>query len=293
MPKIFNIKKYLRMNKMPHIWCPGCGNGMVMSAFLRAVEDLRLDPNKTVVVSGIGCSSRISGYLDFNTLHTTHGRPLAFATGIKLANPELEVVVIAGDGDTAAIGGNHFIHACRRNINMTAIIINNRIYGMTGGQYSPLTPKGDLAATAPFGNVEPEADICKLAEAAGATYVARGATFRPVNLEDIIRMGMERKGFSLIEVISQCPVYYGRINKRGSAVDMLKWQRDNTISLQALAKLPASARKNKIVTGVLATQTRTEYTEEYAKLTERVQKEKFESERKDDKDNVSAPKEML
>jgi len=272
MPKSFNVTKYLRLDKMPHIWCPGCGNGMVMSAFLRAVDTIKLNPDKTVVVSGIGCSSRITGYLDFNTLHTTHGRPLAFATGIKLANPSLEVIVITGDGDATAIGGNHFLHACRRNVNITTIVINNSIYGMTGGQYSPLTGKGEIASTAPYGNVEPKLEICKVAEAAGATYVARGATYQPVFLEDLIIDALENKGFSLLEVISQCPVYYGRLNKKGDAVEMLKWQKENTISIKAAAKRSPSALKGKILLGVLASSYRPEYTEEYAGIIEEAQR---------------------
>ena len=271
MPKSFNVNKYLRMDKMPHIWCPGCGNGMAMSAFLRAVDSLQLDRNKVVVVSGIGCSSRISGYIDFNTLHTTHGRPLAFATGIKLANPSLEVIVITGDGDATAIGGNHFLHSCRRNINITLIVINNNIYGMTGGQYSPLTLKGDLATTAPFGNVEPELDMCKVAEAAGATYVARCVTYQPVLMEDLILKAIENKGFSLVEVLSQCPIYYGRLNKKGNAVNMLKWQKENTVTMKAASRMAPSALKGKLLTGVLSSRYRPEYTEEYYEVIEKAQ----------------------
>lgn len=269
MPKSFNVNKYLRMDKMPHIWCPGCGNGMVMSAFLRAVDSLQLDPNRLVVVSGIGCSSRISGYLDFNTLHTTHGRPLAFATGIKLAEPTLEVVVITGDGDATAIGGNHFLHSCRRNINITLIVVNNYIYGMTGGQYSPLTHKGDIATTAPYGNVEPELDMCKVAESAGATYVARAVTYKPVSMEDMIIKALENKGFSLVEVLAQCPIYYGRLNKKGGALEMLKWQKENTVTMKAAAQMAPSALKDKIITGVLASRYRPEYTEEYESVIEK------------------------
>lgn len=265
MPKSFNVNNYLRKNMMPHIWCPGCGNGMVTSAFLRAVDDLKLDPNHTVIVSGIGCSSRVTGYLDFNTLHTTHGRALAFATGIKLANPELEVIVMAGDGDITAIGGNHFLHACRRNINITTIVFNNQIYGMTGGQTSPLTPRDIVSPTTPSGNMEEPLKIAETAITTGATFVARGATFYPVQLEELIRQGIENKGFSVVEVITQCPVHYGRRSKIGGPVDMLYWQKENTISMQAAQKLPPEATKNKIVRGVLAMKQRPEYTDEYEK----------------------------
>ncbi len=263
MAKSYNVNKFLRKEKMPHIWCPGCGNGIAMAAFLRAVDDLKMDPDNIVAISGIGCSSRITGYLDFNTLHTTHGRALAFAAGIKLAKPQIEVIVIAGDGDTAAIGGNHFLHACHRNLNITTIVFNNNTYGMTGGQTSPMTPKATVTPTAPYGNMEEELKICDVAIAAGATYVARGATFYPVQLEELIRGGLENNGFSIIEIITQCPVYYGRQSKIGDAVNMLKWQKDNTISVNAMKKLPKEASKNKIVRGVLSKASRPDYISVY------------------------------
>ncbi len=271
MPKSFNVTKYLRKDKMPHIWCPGCGNGIVTSAFLRAVDDLKLNPDRTVIVSGIGCSSRVSGYLDFNTVHTTHGRSLAFATGIKMADPDLEVIVLSGDGDITAIGGNHFIHACRRNVNITTIIFNNSIYGMTGGQSSPLTPAGVRSTTAPYGNMEQPLDICGLASAAGATYVARGATYYAVQLEDLMRKGIENKGFSVIEAVTQCPVHYGRRSKIGSGVNMLKWQKENTISVKAAGRLPKEAVKNKILRGILFTALRPEFADEYESYTNKLQ----------------------
>jgi 2-oxoglutarate ferredoxin oxidoreductase subunit beta len=167
------IDKYYRP-RLPHIWCPGCGNGIVTSAIVKAIDKQGLDQDKTVIVSGIGCSSRATGYLNFDTVHSAHGRALPVATGIKLANPELNVIVITGDGDATAIGGNHFIHAARRNIDLTVILYNNNIYGMTGGQYSPLTPFNSKATTAPYGTVERPFDVAELAKAAGATFVARG-----------------------------------------------------------------------------------------------------------------------
>ena len=167
------VENYFRMEKFPHIWCPGCGHGIIMASIARAIEKLGLDKDKVCIVSGIGCSSRAPGYMDFNTLHTTHGRALAFATGVKLANPELEVIVIAGDGDLSAIGGNHLIHSARRNINLTTICFNNNIYGMTGGQYSPTTPTHEKGTTAPYGNIDKPFDIAKLAIGAGATYSAQ------------------------------------------------------------------------------------------------------------------------
>ena len=215
------VQKYLRLDKFPHLWCPGCGNGIVLQGVLRGLDALKADPNQVVVVSGIGCSSRSAGYLDFNTLHTAHGRAIPFATGIKLARPDLTVLVITGDGDCTAIGGNHFIHACRRNLDLTTIIFNNSTYGMTSGQYSPLTPLGAFAATAPYGNVEPAFDVCRLAEAAGASYVARTTTFHARQIPDLVAHAVQNKGFSVIEVITGCPVYYGRMNQAASAVEML------------------------------------------------------------------------
>jgi len=264
------VEKYMRTEHLPHIWCPGCGNGVIMHAVVRAIDNLKLDKNKVCIVSGIGCSSRAAGYLDFNTIHTTHGRALAFATGIKLAKPELEVVVIAGDGDIAAIGGNHLIHAARRNVGMTVVVINNNIYGMTGGQYSPTTPNGEFGTTAPYGNIDRPFDIAALAAGAGASYTARGTTSSPAQITAYIQKGILHKGFSLIECVSVCPVYYGRKNKKGSVIDMLKWQRENSIHVEKAEKLTPEELKGKIVTGVLSHVNYPEYTAEYEKIIEKV-----------------------
>src|SRR5690554_1381566 len=247
----------LREDKMPHIWCPGCGHGIVLSAFLRALAKKELDPNKVVVVSGIGCSARAPGYLDFNTLHTTHGRAIPFATGIKMANPDLKVIVLTGDGDSSAIGGNHLIHGARRNIDLTVVVFNNNIYGMTSGQYSPLTPHMAKATTAPYGNFDYFFDLVELVKGAGATFVARGATAYPVQLEKYISQGLDHEGFSVIESISQCPTYFGRKNKLGGPMDMLKWQKENT-SL-------GGKDESKIPLGVLVQTERTEYSSNYYK----------------------------
>lgn len=171
------VETYFRSDKLPHIWCPGCSNGVVMRSIVKAIDNLDLNKDNVCIVSGIGCSSRATGYLDFNTLHTTHGRALSFATGIKMANPKLKVIVITGDGDCAAIGGNHLIHSARRNIDITTIVFNNSIYGMTGGQYSPATPTGAFGTTAPYGNIDSNFDLCQLVKAAGATYVARSTAY--------------------------------------------------------------------------------------------------------------------
>jgi len=227
------VTEYLRTRFMPHIWCPGCGHGIVLGALLRAVQRMGLDRNNVVIVSGIGCSSRLEGYADFHTLHTLHGRALAFATGVKIARPELTMLVPMGDGDALAIGGNHFIHAARRNIDLTAIIMNNQTYGMTGGQASPMTGCGEYATTAPAGNTERPFDAVELARAAGATFVARSTTYHAQELSRIIERAIKHKGFSVVEVLSQCPTYHGRKNDKGDAVEMMKWYRDNTVSVSA------------------------------------------------------------
>ena len=261
-----NTLDYLRENKMPHIWCPGCGNGIIMGAIIRAIDSLSLDPKKTVIVSGIGCSSRATGYMKFNTLHTTHGRALAFATGVKMANPELNVIVISGDGDSSAIGGNHLIHACRRNIDMTLIIINNNIYGMTSGQYSPLTPTGAVATTAVYGNIDRCFDLVELTKGAGATYVARASAFHVPQLKNYIQNGLKNKGFSVIEAVSTCPTYFGRKNKIGGAPQMLKWIQENSTMYRA----GVTEYDKTFVIGEFVNKTAPEYTESYTKLIEKV-----------------------
>lgn len=259
-------EKYLRQDMMPHIWCPGCGHGIILNAVIRAIEKAGLDQDKTAIVSGIGCSSRASGYLNFDTLHTTHGRALAFATGLKVANPELNVIVLTGDGDSLAIGGNHFIHACRRNIDITTVVFNNSIYGMTSGQYSPMTPTGRYATTAPYGNVDRNFDLCELARVAGATYVARGTAYHAAMLSDLVTKAIENKGFSVVEAISQCPTYYGRKNKLGTPVDMLTWQKDSAVTKTAAAKLTPEQMADKFVIGELYHSSAPEYTAEYDRI---------------------------
>ena len=266
------VNKYLRDGMMPHIWCPGCGNGILMHDIIKAIDKEGLDPDKVMIVSGIGCSSRASGYMNFNTIHTTHGRAIAVATGIKLARPDLTVIVITGDGDAAAIGGNHFIHGARRNIDLTVVVFNNNIYGMTGGQYSPTAPTGDFGTTAPYGSIDQDFDLCKLANAAGATYVARGTTFHAAQTTKLIQDGIRHKGFSVIDCVSQCPTYYGRKNHKGDAVDMLRWMKENAITFEKAAA-DTEAAKGKIVYGLMSQDDRPEYCESYAKLQERAGKE--------------------
>ncbi len=263
--------QYMRLDKLPHIWCEGCGHGIVMQSTIRAIHKLGLDRDKTAIVSGIGCSSRAPGYMDFNTLHTTHGRALAFATGVKLARPELTVIVLSGDGDLSAIGGNHFIHAARRNIDITTICMNNSIYGMTSGQYSPMTPQGALATTAPYGNADRSFDLCELAKAAGATYVARSTTYHVQAMIDLITRAIKHKGFSFVETFSQCPTYYGRRNKQGDGPAMMEMYRKNTISVKLWDKTPPEQREGKAVIGELYVGEAPEYCEQYDKVIERAQ----------------------
>jgi len=261
---------YLRLDKLPHIWCPGCGNGIVLGAMIRAFAGLELNRDQTVIVSGIGCSSRSSGYLDFNTLHTTHGRALAFATGIKVANPALSVFVLMGDGDATAIGGNHFIHAARRNIDLTAIIFNNNIYGMTGGQHSPATPQNRRATTAPYGTSERPFDLAGLARAAGATYLARSTTYHATLLTKLIAEGARHRGFSVIETITACPTSYGRLNKLGGGYQMLMWQKENAVRAETAAILSPQELDGKIIIGKLYQAEAPEYTETAARLAGRL-----------------------
>lgn len=243
---------YLRhTKKFPNVWCSGCGIGVVMGALIRAVDRLDLSKDDVAVVSGIGCTGRMPVYLDFNTMHTTHGRALAFATGLKLAQPKLHVIVIMGDGDALAIGGNHFLHAARRNLDLTAIVVNNSIYGMTGGQYSPTTPQGGQATTAPYGNVEPSLQVCDVAAAVGAPYVARSTVYHAAELDRYIEQAIRNRGFSLVEAVSYCHTTYGRINKLGSAVDMMRRLKESSISLSAAEKLQPDERAGKTVRGVL------------------------------------------
>ena len=266
------VHLYMRIDHLPQIWCPGCGNGVIMRDVAVAIDELIHDEDDPinrediVIVSGIGCSSRAAGYLDFNSIHTTHGRAIAFASGIKMANPKLHVIVLTGDGDCSAIGGNHLIHAARRNLGLTVICFNNNIYGMTGGQYSPTTPNGDRATTAPYGNVDRPFDIANLATGAGASFSARGDVYHARETIDIIKQAILHKGFSLVDVYSVCPTYYGRKNKKGDAVEMLRWQKENLIPTARYYSMSEGDRVGKKLIGILSFNDYPEYTEEYAKI---------------------------
>jgi len=265
-----SIKKYIRERFFPHMWCSGCGHGIVMNSLLRAVDQLGFNKNEVVMVSGIGCAARISGYVDFHTLHTIHGRALAFATGVKMSRPELNLIVPMGDGDALAIGGNHFIHAARRNIDLTAIIMNNRIYGMTGGQFSPLSGIGISATTAPYSSIDNAFDTINLSIAAGATFVARTTTYHVKQMIKIIKQAILHKGFSVVEILSQCPTYFGRKNNIKSAVNMLEEYKNNTVPIgsKLLIENPALIQR-----GIFKQEEMPEYCREYDKVIERAKKE--------------------
>ncbi len=223
------VNPYLRMDRMPSIWCPGCGIGTSVNCFARALTQAKVDLQKTAIVSGIGCTGRVSGYMATDSFHTTHGRALPFATGLKLANPELNVIVYSGEGDLIAIGGNHFIHAARRNLDVLCICVNNFTYGMTGGQVSPTSPGTAKFTTAPFGQFEEPFNLPYLADSCGASYVARWTTYHVRELTKSMREAMKKKGFRFIEVISPCPTLYQRRNKLGDGLDTMKFYKEKSI----------------------------------------------------------------
>jgi 2-oxoglutarate ferredoxin oxidoreductase subunit beta len=265
--------KYLRHHKkFPHVWCPGCGNGIVLGSLIRAVERLGLEKDDIALATGIGCSGRMSTYVDFNTLHTTHGRALTFATGIKLAKPSLTVMAVMGDGDATAIGGNHFIHAARRNLDLTAIIINNQIYGMTGGQSSPTTPYGAKSSTSTFTNIEHTFSIAELAVAAGASFVARGTVYHAAQLDKLLEKGISRNGFSVVEIMSNCHVQFGRRNKMADPVTMLQWFKDYAVSTEKASTMAPDSLHDKFTIGILANVEKPNYIEEYRKIQKKAQK---------------------
>jgi 2-oxoglutarate/2-oxoacid ferredoxin oxidoreductase subunit beta len=270
MPEVTKlIHKYLRHEKkFPHVWCPGCGNGIVLGALIRAIDRTGFTKDEIVLVSGIGCSGRLSVYVDFNTLHTTHGRALTFATGVKLANPKLQVIVVMGDGDATAIGGNHFIHAARRNLNLTAIIINNNTYGMTGGQYSPTTPYGSWAATSPYGNIEHAFSIAEMAVTAGAAWVGRGTVYHATLLDQLMEQALRKRGFAVVEAISHCHTQFGLKNKLGGPVEMLRRQKELAVRVEKARTMTPEELEGKITIGVLADRDLPVYTEEYARIRE-------------------------
>jgi len=266
-----DYSQYLRNDKLPYIWCAGCGDRIVLKAILRAIHDLGLEKDEIAMVAGIGCSGRTAGYVDFNTLHTTHGRAITFATGLKMARPDMTVIVVSGDGDATAIGGNHLIHAARRNIDITVLVYNNHIYGMTGGQVSPTTPMGDFATTAPYGSLENTFDISGLTIAAGASFVARSAVADIKYLSNLIGQAISKKGFSLVEVMTPCYIAYGRMNEKGSAAQMILDQREEAVDVEEAKSMSPEDLQDRIVVGVLADRELPEYIATYDRVISQAQ----------------------
>ncbi|OPY74612.1 MAG: 2-oxoglutarate oxidoreductase subunit KorB [Syntrophorhabdus sp. PtaU1.Bin153] len=261
------IHKYLRHDKrFPHVWCPGCGIGIMLGALIRAIDRTGFGKDEIVMISGIGCTGRLPVYVDFNTLHTTHGRALTFATGVKLAKPKLKVIVIMGDGDAVAIGGNHFVHAARRNIDVTAVILNNSVYGMTGGQFSPTTPYGMRTTTTMYSNVEQAFKISELAITAGAAFVARGTVYHAKVLDGLFEKAFLKRGFSVVEVISHCHTQYGRLNRMGTAVEMMEWQREHAVTVEKAAQMTGEELRDKFRIGVLVDRELPVFENEYEKI---------------------------
>lgn len=268
----FNYDNYLRTNKMPTLWCWGCGDGVILKSVIRAIDAMGWNMDDVCVVSGIGCSGRFSSYVNCNTVHTTHGRAIAYATGIKLANPEKHVIVVTGDGDGLAIGGNHTIHGCRRNIDINHILINNFIYGLTNSQTSPTTPQGFWTVTAQWGNIDPNFDAAKLATAAGATFVGRETVINPTRIEKMLIEGFKHEGYSFFDIFSNCHINLGRKNKMGEATQMVKWIDDRTVSKAKFDTLSDEEKKGKFPTGILfKDENRIEYCKAYAKVKEAAQ----------------------
>ena len=254
---------------MPTLWCWGCGDGIILKAMIRAIEKLGWNQDDVAVVSGIGCSGRFSSYVDFNTVHTTHGRTVAFATGIKLANPDKHVICVAGDGDALAIGGNHTIHAARRNIDINFIMINNFIYGLTNSQTSPTTPQGMWTVSQKAGNIDPTFDGAELAIAAGASFVARETVLNPKKLEKVFVEGFKHKGFSFFDILSNCHINLGRKNKMASAMENLEWIDKITMPKKKYDQLPEEEKLNLFPTGILK---HDKEAKEYCELYEEIKK---------------------
>ena len=244
------LLQYMRQEKLPHFFCPGCGCGQVVNAFLRATEQLKLDLGTMVGIGGVGCTARIPVYINMDCLHGVHGRTLPWATGIKLVKPDTKVVVFAGDGDALSIGGNHFIHAARRNIDVTFIVVNNFNFAMTGGQVAPMTPDGSVTMTTPYGSSEPPFDMCALAVTAGATYVSRTLTSNPAQMTTFIKTALNHKGFSVVEILSQCPTHFGRYALgSGSPKNLVDWIKNRSVPLSAVDKLPPEETAGKYLLG--------------------------------------------
>ena len=244
-------RRFLREEKLPHFFCSGCGAAQVLNYFTQAVDALGMDPQKMLTIGGVGCTARIPVYLKSDTFHGVHGRTLAWATGVRLMQPELPIVIFCGDGDLASIGGNHFLHAARRNLDVTVIMVNNLNFAMTGGQVAPTTPSEVKTMTTPYGNAEPSFDICAVALAAGATHVERWTTAQPRSCVSAIQRALQHKGFSLIEIVAQCPTHFGRYALgTGNAIRCVEWIRENTVTIKQAEELSREERKDKFVCGL-------------------------------------------
>ncbi|MEO0259527.1 MAG: 2-oxoacid:ferredoxin oxidoreductase subunit beta [candidate division WOR-3 bacterium] len=267
--KVHPLEEYFRKERLPHIWCSGCGLGIAMSSLLYAIKELEIPREKIAIVSGIGCSGRVAGYVRVDSYHTTHGRPIAFATGLKIARPDLNVIVFSGDGDIAAIGGNHLIHAARRNMDITVICVNNFNYGMTGGQFGPTTPLEAITTTTPYGNFEYPFNLPHLAASSGATFVARWTVLHAYQLRQSIKKALSRKGFNFIEVISPCPTGFGRPNKIGDAIDEMRYYKENSVIRNGIDPKEAELSfRGKIVVGEFVEIEKPSYLEIYQKFLE-------------------------
>lgn len=271
------VYKWLRHDKkFPHVWCPGCGLGILLGALVRSFVKSGLNADEVALVSGIGCSGRLPVYVDVGSVHTTHGRALTFATGMKLAKPELTVITVMGDGDGTAIGGNHLIHAARRNLDLTAIIANNHTYGMTGGQHSPTTPLGAFATTARYGHIEPNFDISALCATAGAAFVARATVYHVTQMEDVLIKALSKRGFSVVEVLTPCPTNFGRLNKKDSQIEMMKELKELAVPIKRWEKMKKSDRNSRFPIGVLVDRDLPEYLQSYAGVCDAVKKHRRE-----------------
>lgn len=266
------LRKYLREDRLPTVFCAGCGNGIILNATLQAIDRLGINIDDIVFVSGIGCSGRIAGYINADSLHVTHGRAVAFATGIKLFNPDLELIVFSGDGDSGAIGISHLIHAARRNIDINVITVNNLVYALTGSQTSPTTPIGAYTYTSPYGSYEGFFDLCELVASAGASYVARWSTVQPQKIVNSIIKGIQKRGFFYIEVISQCPTQFGRKNEMPDPKQLMDWFKERTLKLERAKTLPQREKMGKLIIGEFVDRDRPELSNEYRKLIEGVQR---------------------
>jgi 2-oxoglutarate ferredoxin oxidoreductase subunit beta len=271
------VYRWLRHDKkFPHVWCPGCGLGILLGALVRSFVKSGLNADELALVSGIGCSGRLPVYVDVGSVHTTHGRALTFAAGMKLAKPELTVITVMGDGDATAIGGNHLIHAARRNLNLTAIIANNHTYGMTGGQHSPTTPLGAFATTARYGHIEPNFDISALCATAGAAFVARATVYHVTQMEDVLIKALSKRGFSVVEVLSPCPTNFGRLNKKVSQIEMMRELKELAVPINRWEKMKKSERKDRFPIGVLVDRDLPEYLQSYAGVCDAAKKHRGE-----------------